>query len=90
MRVKLSAEQEQELFRCVDCRVNTHDIKEYYMVTDEVWGLTGLPAKGGMLCIGCLEGRIGRKLSYKDFSHCLLNEQARKSDRYQDRFTCLN
>ena len=46
---------------------------EYYIVRDEIWARTGLKSQGGMLCIGCLEGRIGRKLSPTDFPDLPIN-----------------
>jgi hypothetical protein len=60
-------------FVCVDCSINTMHIDEYYMVTDEIWDDTGLTSNGGMLCIGCLEARLGRKLTARDFSDVPLN-----------------
>lgn len=57
--------------RCVDCGVNTLKINEYYMVENRLWDVYG-PARG-MLCIGCLEKRIGRKLVPSDFSRARIN-----------------
>ena len=51
-------------FRCRDCG---NDYDEYYMVHNHVWKAGGLPKDGGMLCIGCLEKRIGRRLCRDDF-----------------------
>lgn len=59
-------------FICLDCSANTMHIDEYYMVTDEIWRAV-VPERYGMLCIGCLEGRLGRKLSKDDFSDAPLN-----------------
>jgi hypothetical protein len=53
-------------FRCSDCRVNTDIVGEYYMVSDEVWQSARIDS--GMLCIGCLEGRLGRRLVRSDFT----------------------
>jgi hypothetical protein len=70
---------------CNDCRVDTtpHIGKwEFYMVTDDVWKAAGMPAStlvagsefdGNFLCIGCLELRIGRRLTALDFAACPLN-----------------
>jgi hypothetical protein len=57
------------------------------MVEDRVWEKAG--DDEGMLCIGCLEKRIGRKLECKDFSKCPLNFDPMwaKSDRLLDRMT---
>ena len=40
---------------CVDCKVNTFAIDEYYMVRPEAWWRAGMARDGGMLCIFCLE-----------------------------------
>lgn len=57
---------------CIDCDVNTEDIGEYYMVHVGVWPKEIGP-HNGMLCIGCLEKRIGRQLTPEDFTLCPLN-----------------
>lgn len=59
-------------FKCVDCAHDTMQ-NEYYMVTDEVWAQSGLDKRDGMLCIGCLEGRIGRELVPSDFPDFPIN-----------------
>ncbi len=59
-------------FPCMGCKENTHYIDEYYMVTKKVW-TKAVPEIKGMLCIGCLEKRIKRKLTYKDFKNVPLN-----------------
>ena len=43
------------------------------MVTDEIWILANNKQTRGMLCIGCLEERLGRKLRPADFSDVPLN-----------------
>lgn len=75
---------------CADCGVDTNEIHEYYMVTDLVWQLYAEDVDAGLLCIGCLEDRMGRELDAGDFSDCLLNELDmgwRKSDRLIERLT---
>lgn len=61
-------------FNCWDCTVNTLDIGEYYTVTDDLWELGTIYAANDnqcgtdvMLCIGCLENRIGGMLTPDDF-----------------------
>jgi hypothetical protein len=54
-------------FLCVDCRKDTKG-SEYYRVEDEVWAASGLAPNGGMLCLACLEGRIGRPLTWEEFT----------------------
>lgn len=58
-------------FNCKDCSRNTFAMKEYYMVIAPVWK----QAKGGrgLLCIGCLEKRIARKLQGDDFTTAPIN-----------------
>ena len=51
---------------CMDCDVNTQEIGEFYMVDWELWE-QAVPGGKGMLCIGCLEARLGRRLEPTDF-----------------------
>ena len=44
------------------------DRSEVYTVRDWVWAAAGIAPMGGVLCIGCLEQRLGRRLRSKDFS----------------------
>jgi len=53
-------------FRCVDCGEEKDG--EYYMVPDELWAVSGMASDGGMLCLACLERRIGRLLVVEDFT----------------------
>lgn len=50
----------------MSCGINTSEIHEYYMLTDETW-LKAVPDRLGMLCIQCVEAVLGRKLSPHDF-----------------------
>lgn len=59
-------------WHCVDCHQDTSAIKEYYMVTFDLWDCYG--AGSGMLCIGCLEARIGRLLQPDDFTDAPIND----------------
>jgi hypothetical protein len=40
---------------------------EVYTLSDKVWAKTGLQPMEGCLCIGCVEKRIGRRLTPEDF-----------------------
>jgi hypothetical protein len=73
----------QEL--CSYCGENTILLDEYYMVRDDLWDRYG--ACDGMLCIGCLETRLGRKLTPADFNDIPLNfkDDRDRSDRLRDR-----
>jgi hypothetical protein len=50
---------------CVDCGVDCEEIGEGYRVDDAVWPIG---EDDGMLCIGCLERRLGRRLVREDFN----------------------
>jgi hypothetical protein len=76
---------------CIDCRVNTTPRRgpsEFYMVKSWVWDRTGLGFDGGMLCIGCLEARLGRRLRPQDFNRVTFREIARHSARLRSRLGC--
>lgn len=60
-------------FVCLDCHVDTMKINEYYMVKDTLW-LEANPADFGMLCINCLETRLGRQLKPEDFPDYPINQ----------------
>jgi hypothetical protein len=46
---------------------------EVYTVKPAVWKAAHMAYDGGCLCIGCLEGRLGRRLKPHDFSADELN-----------------
>ncbi len=71
-------------FLCLDCGIDTGRIAEYYMVHDAIW-LPLVGSKKGMLCIGCLELRLGRKLCAADFTDCYINRHRNRSQRLHDR-----
>jgi len=58
---------------CKDCGVDIWKLQEYYMVSDACWKRSGMKPRGGMLCIGCLESRLGQKLKAINFKDCPLN-----------------
>ena len=55
---------------CHDCGIDTQD-SNYYMVTHDLWDTHG--AGESMLCVACLEKRIGRALVIDDFIDCPVN-----------------
>jgi hypothetical protein len=69
-------------FDCVDCGLNTKATHEYYMVNDELWLSSGMGFFDGMLCITCLEKRIGRKLNHNDFLKMPINDITYKSNKF--------
>jgi hypothetical protein len=64
---------------CVDCLVDTaaRGVDEYYMVHNDVWAAAGMAPRGGMLCVGCLEVRLGRWLTAGDFTGVPVNDLRR-------------
>ena len=79
----MSPDDVAEKFLCVDCSIDT--INEYYMIDQQLWIVHG--AGRGMLCIGCLEIRMGRHLTSVDFTDCLITKEhlAHKSIRLLNR-----
>lgn len=69
-----------DCFACLGCGECTLELDEYYMLRDEVWRAAN-PSSRGMLCIGCVETRLGRRLAPSDFSDCALNELPRRHIR---------
>jgi hypothetical protein len=49
-------------FLCNDCEVDCWAIGDFYMAQSEIWDKLGLGWTDN-LCIGCLEARLGRKVS---------------------------
>ena len=66
------ASRSRRRFLCVDCGVDTSKIHEFYFVKTELW-LSVMPSTEGMLCIGCLEKRLGRGLNALDFTDAHIN-----------------
>jgi hypothetical protein len=59
-------------FLCMDCQVDISKIGEHYFIKTDLW-LSVVSSNKGMLCIGCLEKRIGRLLTKADFTDCYIN-----------------
>lgn len=70
---------------CVDC--GDHTKFEHYFVKNEVWFDAAKMSESGMLCVGCLENRINRKLVPADFTSAHINDPKRyaMSDRLRSR-----
>ena len=75
-------------FLCLDCNVDTGAIYEHYMLVDSTWYLIH-DSNRGMLCIGCIEKRLGRQLNANDFNDSYLNNPttAPKSARLMERMS---
>jgi hypothetical protein len=71
-------------YNCLDCKINTRSINEYYMVHSRVWSIVN-PKRHGMLCIGCLENRLCRTLNKRDFTDCPVNKSRNQSERLKNR-----
>lgn len=72
---------------CVDC--SEHTKYEHYFAQSSVWFGEAKMTEEGMLCIGCLEARIGRRLTKDDFTDAHINDPRRysKTTRLVDRLT---
>lgn len=57
-------------YDCIDCNDNTFFKGEYYMIHNQIWNSV---AQNGMLCIQCLEARLGRQLNSSDFTEYPIN-----------------
>lgn len=68
----------RESCRCVDCGADILETGEDYLVHDLVWDATGLEPEGGMLCVGCVEKRLGRRLRPEDFPDVYINRIRRE------------
>ena len=79
-----------EMFKCWDCAQCTDCMGEYYMVNDDLWdAATEDTFPDIMLCIGCLENRLGGLLTKDDFTAAPINYIAEivGSPRIQNRLT---
>jgi hypothetical protein len=69
-------EEYEAAFMCLDCGSDTRRMPgglELYMVRHDLYESV-VPGRRGMLCIGCLEGRLGRELTADDFPDLPINE----------------
>lgn len=75
-------------WKCLDCNVDTGQIGEHYFINTSTW-LNVVGSNKGMLCIGCLEIRLGRKLNIYDFPTVYINSlrNGSKSLRLINRLT---
>jgi hypothetical protein len=76
--------------KCADCGLDTIAAGEWYMVHDQIWqqawGSLEYTGPGQqVLCIGCLENRIGRKLTSADFTAASVNDYRDEGRRMSDR-----
>jgi hypothetical protein len=81
--------------RCADCGAGAITIAEWYMVKTKVWDQAWAGRRKSwfkhapgqeILCIGCLEARIGRTLTADDFTDAPVNNpDETMSERLRDR-----
>ena len=58
-------------WKCKDCGKDCQkDNRDYYMIQHELWDKYGVG--DGMLCMNCIETRLGRKLTAEDILPCFL------------------
>lgn len=68
---------ERRFAYCLDCGVDTLEIRDWYMLQLEVWQkvITSKdPIARRFLCILCLEKRLGRTLEAADFVDAPINK----------------
>lgn len=84
------ADESSVSWPCADCArectpPDESEVWEWYMVHDQVWSDAGM-GPHGVLCVGCLEGRLGRRLDRGDFPDLPVNVPSpTKSERLNDR-----
>lgn len=62
--------------KCTDCGCKPWKMGEDFYVTDGLW-LTTMPIgkRDDLICVGCFEKRLGRKLTRKDFKPWFRNNR---------------
>ena len=61
---------------CMDCGKDTDASEEYYMLRNPLWRqAVKRPHRKGMLCLDCVEIRLGRPLNAEDFTEAPVNAQ---------------
>jgi len=80
--------RQRRRFLCLGCKEDTGKLMEFYFIHTELW-VEATGSKEGMLCVGCLEERIGRELTPDDFPDVTINKSqyGPKSQRLTDRMS---
>jgi hypothetical protein len=61
-------------WHCMDCAKDTDSAQEFYALRDDLWRMiVRRPRRGGMLCLNCVERRLGRPLHRLDFKPVPVN-----------------
>lgn len=58
---------------CQDCSKHTAG-SDYYMIKNDLWAQVH-PNRHGMLCLSCLQTRLGRRLEKSDFIDAIVNQR---------------
>jgi len=73
---------QNEVRMCQDCGHDTYMMGELYMLQFYLWDdMLERTGWAHMLCIGCVEERLGRRLERSDFINCPLNFELRYTKR---------
>src|SRR5262245_26874344 len=86
---------------CADCGLGTIRLGEWYMVRDDVWEQAWAERRKSwhgrvpgqeILCIGCLEQRLGRTLMACDFIDVEANDPSKHniSERMRNRLSAVD
>lgn len=67
--------------RCYKCKGNPFELGQYFMVHDNLWKQVckehHIPYRA-LLCKDCFQELLGRKLTEKDLTDCLLNREIKE------------
>ena len=69
----MSSKNNRTKWICLDCQIDTGKIYEHYFIDTKTW-LSVVDSIEGMLCVGCLENRLKRKLTKEDFPKVTIND----------------
>lgn len=84
--IVLAQVEKESSMNCRGCGVDTAEIDEYYMVQFDLWKIyVPKEIQRQVLCIGCLEGYLGRQLVSEDFIEAPINYSPSKSERLMNR-----
>jgi hypothetical protein len=75
-----------EQYNCNDCKINTVRCGEFYMLKHDLWKGKLKLGWNDNLCVGCLEARLGRKITIGDLAFLpTYRWMCPQSDRLNDR-----
>ena len=60
-------------FNCKCCGKSTLTNRDYYMLEDKLWLELNNGKYEGMMCMDCVESKLGRKIAIKDLAPVPLN-----------------